>query len=107
MRGVLGNRAAAVARELTKLHEEIRRGDLQSLAAGYTNTPPPKGEITIVVAPPADTEPDYAKAEQLLRKALPHMPLSTAVELIAEALDLPKRAIYERALALRAANEEG
>ncbi|HEY1961153.1 MAG TPA: 16S rRNA (cytidine(1402)-2'-O)-methyltransferase [Rhizomicrobium sp.] len=107
MAEVLGSRPAAVARELTKLHEEVRRGDLEQLAAQYAEEAPPKGEVTVVVGPPPDTAPDFAKADALLSKALPLMPLSGAADLIAEALDLPKRAIYERALALKARNEAG
>jgi 16S rRNA (cytidine1402-2'-O)-methyltransferase len=102
MHEVLGDRPAAVARELTKLHEEIRRGDLGMLAGQYAKEPPPKGEITIVIGPPPETVPDFAKAEALLAKALPLMPLSAAADLVAAALDLPKRAVYERALAMTA-----
>jgi 16S rRNA (cytidine1402-2'-O)-methyltransferase len=105
MREVLGDRPAAVARELTKLHEEIRRGGLALLAAEYAKQPPPRGEITVVIGPPPHSAPDFAKAEALLAKALPLMPLSAAAELVAAALDLPKRAVYERALARKARSE--
>jgi 16S rRNA (cytidine1402-2'-O)-methyltransferase len=104
MQEILGNRAAAVARELTKLHEELRRGDLSALAAEYSKQPAPKGEITIVVGPPTEIAPDFEKADRLLAKALPHMPLSAASDLIAEALAIPKRAVYKRALALKTRN---
>lgn len=97
----LGPRPAAVARELTKLHEEIRRGDLASLAGAYAGEPPPRGEVTLVIAPPVGSEPDLAKAEELLRKALEFMPVSAAADLISEALDAPRRAVYTRALALK------
>ncbi len=99
MRAVLGNRPAAVARELTKLHEDVRRGDLDTLIANYDA--PPKGEITLLVGPPLDAEPDYAQAEKLLRDALAFMPVRAAADLIAEALDLPRRETYGRALALK------
>src|SRR5258707_226248 len=52
----LGPRAAAVCRELTKLHEEVRRGDLEPLARDYTGDAETRGEIVIVIAPPADEE---------------------------------------------------
>jgi 16S rRNA (cytidine1402-2'-O)-methyltransferase len=107
MAAVLGNRPAAVARELTKLHEEVRRGDLDSLAAQYASEAPPKGEITVVVGPPLEAAPDYAKADALLGKTLPFMPLSAAADVVAQALNLPKRAVYERALALKARSEAG
>src|SRR5690349_4151623 len=53
-REVLGNRQAAVARELTKLHEEVRRGALGELARHYQEAGPPKGEIVLVIAPPVE-----------------------------------------------------
>ena len=49
----LGPREAAVCRELTKLHEEVRRGDLAALAAHYEAADEPRGEIVLVIAPPA------------------------------------------------------
>ena len=49
---VLGPRAASVARELTKLHEEHRRGRLPELAAAYAASGPPKGEVVVVIGPP-------------------------------------------------------
>ena len=52
----LGPRAAAICRELTKLHEEVRRGDLASLARDYAQGGETRGEIVIVVAPPEETE---------------------------------------------------
>ena len=54
----LGDRPAAIAREITKLHEEVRRGTLSELAAHYADTGPPRGEIVIVVAPPLAREVD-------------------------------------------------
>jgi len=99
MADVLGPREAAVGRELTKLHEDMRRGDLASLASSYTA--PPKGEITLVVAPPKEAAPDLARADGLLDKALQFMPVRAASDLLAEALDLPRHALYERALAKR------
>ncbi|MFL6690613.1 MAG: 16S rRNA (cytidine(1402)-2'-O)-methyltransferase [Alphaproteobacteria bacterium] len=105
MRDILGERNATVARELTKIHEDVRRGNLGILASEFAARSPPKGEITIVVAPPLAPEIDFAKADLLLQKAMIHMPLSAAAELIATALDLPKRATYERALSLKATND--
>jgi 16S rRNA (cytidine1402-2'-O)-methyltransferase len=99
MAAVLGGREASVGRELTKLHEECRRGDLVSLAAGYADAALPKGEITVVVAPARDAAPDISRADHLLDKALQFMPVRAATDLLAEALDLPRHALYERALA--------
>lgn len=101
MAAVLGPRPAAVGRELTKLHEEVRRGDLSSLAAHYAEAGPPRGELTVVVGPPLTPEPDLARADVLLGKALAFMPVRPAADLVAEALDLPRRELYARALALK------
>ncbi|HEY5338185.1 MAG TPA: 16S rRNA (cytidine(1402)-2'-O)-methyltransferase [Rhizomicrobium sp.] len=101
MREIFGNRPAAVARELTKLHEEIRRNDLDTLAKSYAGAEPPKGEVTVLVGPPLDAAPDFAHAEKLLAQALEFMPVRAAADLLAEALDLPRRETYARALALK------
>ncbi|MGA9794742.1 MAG: 16S rRNA (cytidine(1402)-2'-O)-methyltransferase [Rhizomicrobium sp.] len=98
---VLGNRPAVVTRELTKLHEEIRRGDLVSLAAHYEQSQTPKGEVTLVIGAPLESAPDFARADGLLQKALVFMPVRAAADLVAEALAMPRRALYERALALK------
>ncbi len=100
MFAVFGARPAAVARELTKLHEEIRRGSLEELAAAYPA--PPKGEITIVVGPPLKEEPDMEQADRLLDSALRFMPVRAAADLVADALKMSRRATYERALARKA-----
>jgi 16S rRNA (cytidine1402-2'-O)-methyltransferase len=100
MAAILGPRPAAVAREITKLHEEIRRGTLPKLAAGYAGDAP-KGEITLVVAPPLNEAPDMARLDPLLNAALAFMPVSAAAALIAEATGMPKRLVYARALALK------
>jgi 16S rRNA (cytidine1402-2'-O)-methyltransferase len=98
---VLGNRAAVVTRELTKLHEEIRHGDLASLVAHYAKAQTPKGEVTLVIGPPVESTQDFARADSLLGKALAFMPVRVAADLVSEALDLPRRALYERALMLK------
>ncbi|MDE2182582.1 MAG: 16S rRNA (cytidine(1402)-2'-O)-methyltransferase [Alphaproteobacteria bacterium] len=95
--GVLGPRPAAVTRELTKLHEEIRRGDLAALAAAYAGETP-KGEITLVVGPPPAAEADMRKVDAALARALEFMPLRAAVDLVAEMLDAPRRDVYAHAL---------
>jgi 16S rRNA (cytidine1402-2'-O)-methyltransferase len=104
MAEILGDRAAAVARELTKLFEETRRGNLRQLAAHYEKAGAPKGEITLVVQGAKDDAPDLAKLDGLLDKALEFMPVRTAAEFLASVLDLPRNPIYERALARKKAN---
>ncbi|MGZ6022979.1 MAG: 16S rRNA (cytidine(1402)-2'-O)-methyltransferase [Rhizomicrobium sp.] len=98
MADVLGDRAVAVTRELTKLHEEVRRSTLGILAAQYAQEPPPKGEVTILVGPPPEQQADFARIDALLDKALPFMPVRAASELIAEALGVPRKEIYQRAI---------
>jgi len=102
MRDVLGDREAVVARELTKRFEELRRGTLSELALHYTRDGPPKGEIVIVVAPPGDTPPpEEDTIDDLLKEALPGRTLRDAVDLVAGRLELPRRTVYERALAIK------
>ncbi|MHB1217012.1 MAG: 16S rRNA (cytidine(1402)-2'-O)-methyltransferase [Alphaproteobacteria bacterium] len=98
---VLGDRPAAVARELTKLYEEVRRGSLAELAAHYGESGPPKGEIVVVVGPPLAREaPSEADLDALLRAALKRESLRDAVAAVAEATGEKRRAVYARALAL-------
>ncbi len=101
MAEIFGARPAVVARELTKLHEEIKRGVLPDLASHYENALTPKGEITLLVGPPGETAPDLSRMDSLLEKALAFMPVRAAADLVAEALDMPRRAVYERALEMK------
>jgi 16S rRNA (cytidine1402-2'-O)-methyltransferase len=103
----LGERAAAICRELTKLHEEVRRGNLSELARVYRELPEPRGEIVIVTAPP--TEPQPATAEEvdaLLRNALARLSVKDAVDEVAGVSGQPRRDVYRRALALKADNDD-
>jgi 16S rRNA (cytidine1402-2'-O)-methyltransferase len=96
----LGHREAALCRELTKLHEEIRRGDLETLAQ---NSPASevRGEIVLVIAPlQASAQPSADDTDTLLRRALARVSLKDAVGEVAEATGLPRRDLYQRALAL-------
>lgn len=103
MAETLGNREAAVARELTKLHEEIRRGRLSALAAHYRDAGLPRGEIVIVVGPPdADAAPPTeAEIDRRLAEALGNLSLRDAAALVAEETGLPRRELYRRSLALQ------
>jgi 16S rRNA (cytidine1402-2'-O)-methyltransferase len=97
----LGARESAICRELTKLHEEVRRGDLATLAAAYAGEAEPRGEIVIVVAPPPDeVKPDAEQIDNLIRTALARVSMKDAVGEVAMATGLPRRAIYQRALEL-------
>ncbi len=97
----LGERQLAIARELTKRHEEIRRGSLCDLAAEAADAPPPKGEIVLVVGPPpAAKRVDRVAVDAKLAGALRTMTVRDAVRQVAAATGAPRRAVYERALAL-------
>ena len=96
----LGSREAVVCRELTKLHEEIRRGDLATLAQTCAANEP-RGEIVLVIAPPQALPPmSVADTETLLREALRRVSVKDAVAEVADATGLPRREVYQRALAL-------
>jgi len=101
MAEILGNRDAVMARELTKLHEEVRRGSLQELAAHYEKQGGPKGEVTLLVAPPLAAAPDMARIDAALKSALAFMPVKAAAELIAGLTDGSRKEIYARALELK------
>jgi 16S rRNA (cytidine1402-2'-O)-methyltransferase len=105
--GLGQTRQAALCRELTKLHEEILRGDLASLAQACEGSEP-RGEIVIVIAPPATAAPvSEAEADSLLRAALLRVSLKDAVGEVADATGLPRREIYQRALALSKESKNG
>jgi len=105
MTEIFGAREAAVARELTKMHEEVRRGRLTELAADYSGAPP-KGEIVILVASSPDCAgPDQARIDSLLQQALRFMPVKPAAALVAEATGSSRREVYRRALALKLNND--
>lgn len=98
--GGLGERPAAVIREITKLHEECVTGSLAELAARYADVPP-RGEIVIVVGPPAERgEVSDDDLDAALGEALSRLSASRAAAEVASALGVPKKRAYSRALAL-------
>ena len=94
----LGGRPAAVIREITKLHEECVTGSLAELADRYAEAPP-RGEIVIVVGPPAEAaEADDATLDAALDEALGRLSPSRAAAEVAAALKISKKRAYARAL---------
>ena len=100
MAEVLGDRPAAVARELTKLYEECVRGTLSELAAN-PRCDAPKGEIVIVVGPGAEDVSSEADIDAALKEAMGRLPLGEAASEVSKALNLPRKPLYKRALELK------
>lgn len=94
-------RACAVARELTKRFEEVRRGSVGALAAFYAETPP-RGEITLLLGPPDAEESSEDDLDTTLRSLLSTHSVKDAAALAATAIGLPRRTVYARALELAA-----
>jgi 16S rRNA (cytidine1402-2'-O)-methyltransferase len=105
---ILGNRETAICRELTKLHEEVRRGTLTALAAHYAQGGETRGEFVIVVGPRDETQASSGAADidMLLRQALAAASLKDAVAMVAETTGEPRREVYRRALALAKDKDE-
>jgi 16S rRNA (cytidine1402-2'-O)-methyltransferase len=105
---VLGPRPAAVARELTKKFEEVRRGPLTELAAHYADAPQPKGELVVLVgAPVADAAGTASDADldTALTVALATLSVKEAAALVSAETGVPRRVTYGRALKLRQSGE--
>jgi 16S rRNA (cytidine1402-2'-O)-methyltransferase len=96
----LGGRSAVVARELTKLHEEVARGTLPELAAVFSQSPP-KGEIVILVAPPAGEVVSDEAISVALGEALDSMSLRDAAKVVADRLTVPKTRVYDLGLRMK------
>ncbi len=104
MAAVLGEREAVVARELTKRFEEWRRGTIGELAAAYAA--PPKGEVVVLVAPPAAAAPvTDAEIDARLAEAMDTDTLRDAVDAVTAATGAARKRVYRRALACKAGSE--
>lgn len=100
LQAMLGERPAAVARELTKRFEEVRRDRLSVLAQHY-RTEPARGEITLVVGPPEAEAPEATVLDDALRAALATgLSVRAAVAQVAGETGAPRRLVYARALAI-------
>jgi 16S rRNA (cytidine1402-2'-O)-methyltransferase len=104
---VLGPRQAAVARELTKHFESVRRGELAALAADYERDGPPKGEIVLLVAPPNEEAPalNAVALDGKIRAAMEKFSLKDAASVVSAETGRPRREVYARAIELSAENK--
>jgi 16S rRNA (cytidine1402-2'-O)-methyltransferase len=104
---VLGPREAAIARELTKLYESVRRGRLDTLAAALREEEPPKGEIVLLIAPPdaAAEATSEAELDARIEAALAEHSLKDAASVVSAATGRPRREVYARAIKLAAERE--
>ena len=100
MAAVFGPRPAAVARELTKLHETFVRASLAALAAD-PRLQAPKGEIVVLVGPGEEAAATADEADAALVEALGRMGPADAASEVAKALGLKRRELYRRALDLK------
>lgn len=99
---ILGNRPAAVARELTKFFETVRRGRLSDLVALYEKEATPKGEIVVLIGPPDAEQQSHSDdaVDQLLLRHMAQLSLKDAASVVAEETGIPRRIVYARAVAL-------
>jgi 16S rRNA (cytidine1402-2'-O)-methyltransferase len=101
MAEVLGDRDGAVARELTKRHEEVRRGHLTALAQHYDDAGQPRGEVVIVVGPPGAQALPETDIDARLDELLETHSLRDAVARLTAETGIARRTLYDRALLRR------
>lgn len=100
MQQIFGNREIAIAREITKLHEDCRNGTAEELITYFEQTPP-KGEIVMMVEPPLAEENESLDYEGELRRNLTQNNLKTAVKNIVEQYGLNRNDVYKKALEIK------
>ena len=102
MAEVFGSRLAVVARELTKLHEELQRAPLDELADLYAHQDPPRGEVVILVEGASQTTAifDDTMLKNMLAEELQNSSLRDAVKTVTELSGQPRRKIYQLAIEL-------
>ena len=101
MLNIFGDRPAAVARELTKRFEEIRRGRLSKLAMEFKQKSALKGEIVVIIGPPLEKIVTNIQIDRALITKLKTAGVKEASLEVSKALGLPRRSLYQRALQLK------
>src|ERR1700732_398164 len=105
--GIMGPRDAAICREMTKLHEDIRRAPVAELARS-ADTLETRGEFVLVIGPPSGAQiMAEDELDDLLRSSLQHDSVKDAVAHAVELSGRPRREIYARALGLAKAADKG
>lgn len=97
---IFGNREIAVARELTKMFEEVVYGNFEDITTHFTQNEP-RGEFVLIIAPPQEKQSSADDIKEILRKRLGETSLKTAVKEISAEYKLPKNDIYAMALELK------
>jgi 16S rRNA (cytidine1402-2'-O)-methyltransferase len=105
---VLGPRDAAIARELTKIYESVRRGTLAELSSALAKEDTPKGEVVLLIAPPTAGSEMLGEAalDAQIETALAEHSLKDAASVVAGKTGQPRRQVYARALQLAAGREK-
>jgi 16S rRNA (cytidine1402-2'-O)-methyltransferase len=96
---IFGNRKAAIAREITKFYEELKRNSIEELIEYYEKSKI-KGEIVILLskANPKDQKDDFKQIDQDLKLALQTMKPKDAISIVSQNYNLSKKIIYQRVL---------
>lgn len=97
---IFGNREIAVARELTKMFEEVVYGNFEDITTHFTQNEP-RGEFVLIIAPPQEKQSSADDIKEILRKRLGETSLKTAVKEISAEYKLPKNDVYAMALDLK------
>ena len=105
---IMGEREIAVARELTKLHEEVLRGGVSVVRAALAGRTVIKGEITLVIAPPDEVpQASGEEIDEALAAVLESLPAGRAAAEVARRFHLPRNEVYQRALTLKGQARDG
>ena len=99
--GAVGDCPCALVRELTKVHESCQRGLITEVLAALPEEVKGECVLLFVVPPQAEDAPTAAELDDLLRRLMAHMSLKDAAKEASEALKIPRKQVYARALELK------